>query len=110
MIDPLTQRHHVPVVAPAAILGGVGRIDFDKHSASFFRFARELGKERRPTRVMNALGQTMMVGHAVDVQIFRGNDTVAIDDRAALLVGEVLSTPGNALVDTSHSLAMLAAC
>lgn len=43
MVHTLTQRHLLSVVTPAAILTGVGRVDFDEHSASFFRLARELG-------------------------------------------------------------------
>ena len=54
----------------AARLTRIGRIDFDERSASFFRFARELGKECRPRGICNALGKTMIVNHAVDLQVF----------------------------------------
>jgi len=45
MIDTLRQRHLLPVMAPVAILRGVGRIDFDKLASSFFRFDAQLSKE-----------------------------------------------------------------
>ena len=67
MIGTLTQGHELPVVAPAAILRGVGRIDFDKLASSFFRFDAQLSKEGRPRGVCNAFSQTMSMGHAVDV-------------------------------------------
>ncbi len=64
MIGTLTQGHELPVVAPAAILRGVGRIDFDELSASFFRFAGQLRKEGRPRGICNAFGQTMIMQHS----------------------------------------------
>src|SRR5918911_1945364 len=99
---PFTEWHRLSMFASAACLTGIGRIDFDKHSASLFRFAGELTKEGRPTRIMNALGKTMVMGQAVDMQVFYADDPRGIDDLAALLMGEVLPSPGNALMDTGN--------
>src|SRR5450759_5196631 len=99
MIHALTQGHLLPMVAPAAILCRVGRIDFDEHSASFFRFARELVKELRPRRVTDALGQTMGVNHPIDVEIFDTDHPELIDDLSTLLMGEIVAAPFSSLVE-----------
>ncbi len=106
---PHRKRHLLPMPAGAAGLAGIGRIDFDERSASFFRFARELGKECRPRGICNAFRQTIMVDHAVDMQVFNGNHAMRVDDLAALLVGEVLPSPCNPLMDTRNNFAMLPA-
>jgi hypothetical protein len=63
MIGSLTQRHFLPMMAPAAILRCRGRIDFDQGSPSFFRFGGQSVKEPRPRRVTDAFGKAMMMNH-----------------------------------------------
>src|SRR3989442_15626562 len=92
--------HLLAMSTPAACLAGIGRIDFDKRSASFFRFARELGKEGRPRGITDAFGKTMVVSHAVDLEVFHTDDTKRVDDLATFLVGEVLSSECNPFMDT----------
>jgi hypothetical protein len=48
------------------------------------------------------------MNHPVHFKIFYTNDTELVDNLAALLVGEVLPFPGNPLMHTSDSLAVLA--
>jgi hypothetical protein len=108
MIGSFRQRQLLPMMAPAAILRRIGRGDFDKHSASFFRFARELGKECRPRGICNALGKTMVVNHAAHLEVFCADDPVGIDNLTALLMGEVLSSEADAFMDTGHYLPVLA--
>ncbi len=108
MIHTLTQGHLLPMVAPAAILGRIGRIDFDERSASFFRFARELVKELRPCRVTDAFRETMVMYHPVDLEVFDADHAEAVNDLAALLMGEVLTSERDPLMDTGNRLAMLA--
>ena len=91
MIDAFTQRYLLPVMAPAAILRRIGRINFDERSASFFRFADELGKECRPRGITDAFGETMVMNHAVHVEVFYADDPVGIDNLAAILIGEVVT-------------------
>src|SRR6266702_1260026 len=86
------QGHLLPMSTYATCLTRIGRIDFDKRSASFFRFARELSKEGRPRGICNAFGQTVMMNHSVDLQVFHTDDTETIYDLAAFLVGEVVSS------------------
>src|SRR5450755_170238 len=108
LVDPFTQGHLLPMVAPAAILTGVGRVDFDERSASFFRFARELVKELRPRRVTDAFCQTMVVNHPVDLEVFDADRPEAVNDLPTLLMGEVLAPERDTLMHTGNGLAMLA--
>ena len=108
MIGPFRQRHGLPMVTPTAILRRVGRIDFESSSASFFRFAEQLVKKSRPGGICNALGKTMVVGHALHMQVFHGNDAVVIDDLAAFLVSEIIPPESDALMDTGNGFAMFA--
>ena len=109
MIGTLTQGHELPVVAPAAILRGVGRIDFDKLSASFFRFAGQLRKEGRPRGICNAFGQTMIMQHSLDLQIFHADHPKTVNNLPTLLMGEIVPFEGNPLMDSRNHLPMLAA-
>ena len=107
MIHTLTERHLLSMMASAALLRRIGRIDFDERSASFFRFARELGKEYRPRGICNALGKTMMMDHAVHLQVFHTDDAEPVNNLTAFLVGEVLPSPVDTLMDSCHDLPML---
>src|SRR5450432_1792245 len=95
------------MVTPAAILRRVGRVDFEERSASFFRFAREMLKELRPCRVTDTFCQTMIMNHPIDMQIFHTNDPKGVDDRSALLVGEIVTSPFGSFMDPSDHLAVL---
>jgi hypothetical protein len=108
MIGSLTQWHDLPMMTPAALLRRVGRIDFDELASSFFRFGAQLGKEGRPTRIMNALGQTMVMNHAVHLQIFHTDHAVALDDLAACLMGEILTAELDPFMNTGNGLAVFA--
>jgi uncharacterized membrane protein len=107
MIGSFSKRHDLPVVTPAAILRCVGRVYSYILPASFLRFAGQFAEELRPRSVMNALRKTVVVGHAVDMQVFHADDPAAIYKMAALLVREVVSSPGDPLMDTGNCLAML---
>ena len=92
---------------PAAGLTRIGRIDFDKRSASFFRFARELGKECRPRGICNAFGKTMIMNHPVDLQVFHTDDPETINDLPTFLMGEVLPSQADTLMHTCYDFAVL---
>src|SRR5438270_497344 len=108
MIHTLTQGHLLPMVAPAAILTRIGRIDFDKRPASFFRFARQSVKKSCPRSIGHAFRQAMMMRHALDMQVFHANDPETINDVPTLLMGEIITSEGNAFMDSCDNLAMLA--
>src|SRR6266852_5722430 len=97
------------MMAPAAILARIGRIDFDKLSASFFRFARELAKECRPRGVCNTFGKTVIVEHTVYAEVFYTDDPVGIDDLATVLMGEVLTSPRDTLMHMGDHLTVFTA-
>ena|SRR3989442_3359731 len=108
MIGSRTQRHTLPMLTPAAILTGIGRIDSYICPASFCRFAGEFAEKFRPRCIMNALGQTMVMRHAVDLQIFHTDDTETINDLATSLMGEVVPFEPNMFMHTCHNFAVLA--
>ncbi len=56
---------------------------------------------------MNAFGETMIMGHTVDMQVFYTDDPKAINDLAAFLMGEISTSERNPLMDTGNDLAML---
>src|SRR5438093_1078122 len=99
---PNSERHLLAMSTPAACLRRIGRIDFDERSASFCRFARELGKECRPRGICNAFGKTMIMRHPLNMQVFDTDDAETINDLTAVLMGEVLTSPGNAFMDAGH--------
>src|SRR2546427_3207738 len=100
------QWHLLPVSTLAACLTRIGRIDFDKLPTSFFRFVGQLTKEGRPRGISNALGQTMAMGHPVDLQVFHADDPKAINDLSTLLMGKVISTEMDTLMHTSYGFAV----
>ena len=87
MIHPFRQRHLLPVMAPAAILRCVGGIHFESRSTSFCRFAEQLVKKSRPGCILNALSQTMVMGHTLDMKVFDTDHTEPVDDLAAFRTG-----------------------
>ena len=87
----------------------VGRIHFDSRSSSLFRFGEQLVKKSRPRGIGNALGKTMILGHAMNRQIFNGNDPKGSHDFPALLMGEILTPELDSLMDTRHGFAVLTA-
>ncbi len=108
MIHSLSERHLLPMATPATLLRCIGWVDLDQLSASTFRLARQLSKERRPRCITDRFRQTMSMNHPVHVQVFNADDTELIDNLSALLMGEVLSPPRDTLMHTSNDFAMLA--
>ena len=101
------QGHLLPMSTPATRLARIGRIDFDELASSFCRFGVQLGKESRPRGICNAFRKTMVVGHAVHLQVLHADDPIGVDDCTACLVGEVLPSPGDTLMHTGDRLAVL---
>src|SRR6266567_1460042 len=106
MIHTLTQGHGLPMVAPAAILRRGGRVHFDKRSASFFRFARQSVKKSCPRCIVDALSQTMIMRHAVDMQIFHTDHPEVVDDLPAFLMGKIVTSELHPFVNPCHNLTM----
>ena len=103
------QRHLLPVSTPGTILGGVGRVHGDESPTSVFSFVGEACHELGPGCVHDALGNTMVVHHSIDCQVFHSNDLKVVDDAPAVLVGEVTTAVGDALMDSAHHLSALLA-
>src|SRR5947209_7040802 len=107
MIDTRTQRHVLPMAAPAAILRGVGGTDLDELSASFFRFAGQLREKGRPRCIMNAFCQTMVMGHTVDMQVFHRYQAKAVNNLTTFLMSEIVTPELNSFMHTGYHFTML---
>ncbi len=105
---PTREWHLLPVSTLAACLTRRGRIHSDKGSTSFFRFAGQLCKETRPRGIGNAFGKAMIVNHALDVQVFNGNEAIGIDNLSTDLMREIFPFEGDPLMHTGNGFAMLA--
>ena len=84
--------------AAQAVLARFGRVHFHHSSPSFCRFDAECLQEATPTRIVDLLGKHAS-GHAADVQLFDGDQLVAVDDLAGELACIVRSLIGDMLVD-----------
>src|SRR5438874_11385929 len=109
MIDTLTERHGLPMMAPAALLGCVGGVHSYIRPASFCRFAGQFGEKLRPRGVMNAFSQTMLMRHAVDRQVLDADDAEAINNATAMLMAEVIAPPSDTLMHAGNGFAVLTA-
>jgi len=63
-------------------------IDLDKHAPSLFHFVGELVKETTPRRIVNRSGEHT-ARESLDVQVFNGDEIVAIDQPSTEFVLEV---------------------
>src|SRR5258708_23168818 len=95
MIGTLRQRHDLSMMASAAILRGIGRVHCNVAPASFFRFAGQFAEKFRPRGIMNTLSETMVMSHAVDLQVFHADDPITIHKTTAFLVREVVTAESN---------------
>lgn len=107
MIDPFSQGHMVSISTPATVLAGVGRVDLEELSASFFRFAGQVREKGRPCRISNALGKAMILHHAIDVEVFDTDHAEAINNLSGLLMGEIVPLELHPFMHTCYGFAML---
>src|SRR5882672_1972951 len=66
------------------------RVYLHQHTTSFCRFVRELGDQRRPSGVINGLGEHPS-RQALDVQVFDDDQSEQNDQRPGNLVREIFS-------------------
>ena len=106
--DPHSQGDLLPMSTAATCLARIGRIHSHIAPASFFRFAGQFAEKFRPRGISNALSQTMVMGHALDMQVFYRNDPKVMNNLAAFLMGEIIPSELNPFMNPRHNLAMLA--
>src|SRR6476660_914037 len=92
-----------------AILTGVGGIHRHKLSTGAYCLVRKEAGELTPRGVMNALGKTVGVHHAIDRQILHRDEIKRIDDATTVLMGEITTPPGNAFMDSRDYLPVFGA-
>lgn len=100
-MDTLRQLFFDKLTTTGTKLAGVARINQYHRSPSVFRFGDGALYELIPGYIGHAFVDGLFaVGlHAHNVQIFKHDDLVGIDQLAGLLMGKVLAPLGNALMD-----------
>ena len=71
-VHPVGKREFLPMMAPAALLAGVGGVHRDHVTPGTRSLVRQVRGELAPRRIMNAFGKTVVMDHPVDGQIFHG--------------------------------------
>src|SRR5262249_343116 len=62
-----------------------------------------------PRRTMDALGESVVMPHPIDQQIFNGDEIKSVHHATAVLVREITPSPGNAFMHPRRDLATLGA-
>lgn len=78
-----------------ALHGCASGVHRDRCTASFFRFAGQDTQELAPGSITDALSQTVIMHHASDVQVFKGDEIVPLDKFSSCLVSEVRPLPSD---------------
>ena len=107
-IGAVGEGERLPMPTLRAVLTRVGRIHGDISPTGPCCLVREKVRELAPRCVMNALGETMGVRHPVDREVFNSDQIKGVDDAAAVLMGEIAPSTGDALMHTRHHLRRLA--
>ena len=87
-MPPLSERLRNVLATRATALGRTGRVHPHDSSTGAFSLIGELGEERCPTSIVDGAGQHRRC-QSLDVQVFDGNQSIAIDDAPSRLVVEV---------------------
>ena len=103
-IQPVRQRHFLPVSAGGTGLGRIGRIHPPKLPTGTLSLVREKEKELRPRRITEASIQASMGVHFIDGDIFDKNPSVLVDDLAGMPVGEIRPSERDTFMDFRHDL------
>ena len=85
-----------------AILAGVGWIDSNELTTGTCCLVHQCEEESRPCGIKNALGETMIVIHAIDMNILNRNKTKVIDNLSTVLMGEVVTFESNSLMNSCN--------
>ena len=93
--------------AAATHLAGVAWIDLYDTTSGAFSLVRGVLHKLTPCSICDALGETMILEHAANVQVFKYDECKSTDQLAAFLMGEVATLVCNALVNVSNHLAPL---
>jgi len=96
----------LPMSTARAILRGVRGVHRRKLPTGPCCLVRKQVDELTPRRVMNTLGQTMVMRHSVDRQVLHRDEIKHIDDATTVLVGEVTPSPRNALMYPRHRVSV----
>ena len=101
----MRESAHVPMAALRAILRRVRRVHSHEGSTGPCCLVGQQVCELTPGGGVDALGQTLVVHHAVDRQVFHRDQLKGVDEPAAVLVREIAPPPRTALIHTGDHFA-----
>ena len=84
----LRQRFSASVSTLGAILRGI-RVDGDQDPTSFFRFVGQALPELRPSGILNRFSEAVIVYHAVEGEVFDGDQPKMVDQPTSQRMGEL---------------------
>jgi hypothetical protein len=93
-----------PVSTSMAVLACERRVDRVYLTTGTFSLVGKYGAELAPCGITDALGETMVLDHTFDVQLFNGNDAEAIDQTTGILMTKIMAAVSDTLVDTGENL------
>ena len=106
-INPFTERHRLAVSTARAVLRRIGGVYRNVSSTGTCSLAEEDRGKLSPRSVLDTLGETAVMHHLVDREVFDSDHVEAIDYPSALLVREVVTAESDAFMDTSNWFAAL---
>src|SRR5262249_25500930 len=95
-IGTVSEGERLPMSTRRAVLTRLRRIHRHTRATGPCRLVRKEASELAPRRVLAALGQTVVVRHPVDREVFHGDQVNGVDDATAVLMGDVAPSPGDA--------------
>ena len=109
LMDTYRQRFLLAMPTLRAVLACIGRVHRDVLPTSVCCFVGEVSGKLRPRGILNTLGQTVVMHHPVDRQIFDSDEVASVNDTPALLVTKIAPPIPNALMHARNNLATLPA-
>ena len=106
MIDPIRKGQvGFPMPTARAISRRIRGIHGNKLPAGPYCLAGDQLRKLAPRHVVDALGKAMMLHPVRNRQIFEGDEIPGMDDLPALLMREIVTTPGDPLLRPRDHLA-----
>ena len=106
-MQTIRQSLSLPMTALRAVLRGIGRVDGDRYPTSFFRFVGQALPELRPCRVVNGFRKTTIMHHAIDSEVFNGDQAVVVHQPTRQLMRKVMALKPDTLMQPSYALTRL---
>src|SRR5262245_6951008 len=88
-----------------AVLTGIRGIHCHNCATGACCLVRKEASELTPRHIMNTLGETVIMRHPLDRQLFNDDEIKHVHDATTVLMGEVAASPGNTFMHPRDHLA-----